>query len=118
MTWGTVVDATQLTSITTIQYFNVTPSLGERELAHIQVVVDFPSTPTDHAILEVFSTLDDSSYVWDTTPLFAFRLANSPDPGIISFFVKGVYRFRIGVRRSGTTDTLTTADLSYNILAE
>ena len=32
---------------------------------------------------------------------------------IISFLVTGVYKFRVGVRRSGSTDTITSADLSY-----
>ena len=27
--------------------------------------------------------------------------------------VTGVYKFRVGVRRSGSTDTITSADLSY-----
>ena len=30
----------------------------------------------------------------------------------ISFLVTGVYKFRVGVRRSGSTDTITSADLS------
>jgi hypothetical protein len=30
----------------------------------------------------------------------------------ISFLVTGVYKFRVGVRRSGATDTITSADLS------
>ena len=34
------------------------------------------------------------------------------DPNRISFLVTGVYKFRVGVRRSGSTDTITSADLS------
>ena len=33
-------------------------------------------------------------------------------PNRISFLMTGVYKFRIGVRRSGSTDTITSADLS------
>ena len=34
------------------------------------------------------------------------------DPNRISFLVTGVYKFRVGVRRSGSTDAITSADLS------
>ena len=39
-------------------------------------------------------------------------LENTTDPNRISFLVTGVYKFRVGVRRSGSTDTITNADLS------
>jgi hypothetical protein len=39
-------------------------------------------------------------------------LENTTDPNRISFLVTGVYKFRVGVRRSGSTDTITSADLS------
>ena len=40
-------------------------------------------------------------------------IENTSDPNRISFLVTGVYKFRVGVRRSGSTDTITSADLSY-----
>ena len=42
-----------------------------------------------------------------------FLIENTTDPNRISFLVTGVYKFRVGVRRSGSTDTITSADLSY-----
>jgi hypothetical protein len=41
-----------------------------------------------------------------------FLIENTTDPNRISFLVTGVYKFRVGVRRSGSTDTITSADLS------
>jgi hypothetical protein len=57
-------------------------------------------------------TLDDASEVWDVIPMMEFLIENTTDPNRISFLVTGVYRFRVGVRRSGSTDTITSADLS------
>ena len=47
MAWGSDTAATQLTGITTEQFFNQVPTLNPRETAHVQLSVDFPSSPTD-----------------------------------------------------------------------
>jgi hypothetical protein len=47
--------AAQLTGITTEQFFDQVPTLNPRETAHVQVSVDFPSSPTDHAIVAVYT---------------------------------------------------------------
>ena len=39
--------------------------------------------------------------VWDISPMMEFLIENTADPNRISFLVTGVYRFRVGVRRSG-----------------
>jgi hypothetical protein len=65
------------------------------------VSVDFPGSPTDHAIIAVYTTLDDTPEVWDLIPMMEFLLENTTDPNRISFLVTGVYKFRVGVRRSG-----------------
>jgi hypothetical protein len=93
--------------------FNQVPTLNPRETAHVQVSVDFPSSPTDHLLVAVYTTLDDTSEVWDIIPMMEFLIENTTDPNRISFLVTGVYKFRVGVRRSGSTDTITSADLSY-----
>lgn len=115
MAWGSKTSATQLTSITTIQYFDSVPTLDPGEWAHVQVDVNFPATPTDHAVVQVFTTLDDSSENWDDTPLHEFQIDKGTDPNAVSFLVSGVYKFRVGVKRSGSTDTLTSADLAYRL---
>jgi hypothetical protein len=72
----------------------------------------FPGSPTDHAIIAVYTTLADASEVWDLIPMMEFLIENTTDPNRISFLVTGIYKFRVGVRRSGSTDTITSADLS------
>ena len=49
--------------------------------------------------------------VFDLIPMMEFLIENTTDPNRISFLVTGVYN-RVGVRRSGSTDTITSADLS------
>ena len=46
MAWGSDTAATQLTGITTEQFLKQVPTLNPRETAHLQVSVDFPSSPT------------------------------------------------------------------------
>lgn len=113
MAWTSETSATQLTSITTEQFFSTTPTLTPRELAHCKVKIDFPGTPTDHGVVSVYGSLDGSN--WDNTPLMQFTVDNGIDPNQVSFVVMGIYQFRVGVKRSGSTDTLTSADFSYRL---
>ena len=113
MAWSSDTSATQLTSITTEQFFDATPTLNPGERAHVQIEVDFPSTPTDDAIISFYGTLDASSETWDTLPFDSRTLDNDTDPGAVSVVVEGVYKFRVGVQRTGSTDTITSADMNY-----
>ncbi len=112
MAWGSDTAATQLTSITTEQFFDQVPTLNPRETGHVQVSVDFPGSPTDHAIGAVYTRSTTVLRVWDLIPMMEFLIENTTDPNRISFLMMGVYKFRVGVRRSGSTDTITSADLS------
>ena len=87
MAWGSDTAATQLTGITTEQFFDQVPTLNPRETAHVQVSVDFPGSPTDHAIVAIYTTLDDASEVWDLIPMMEFLIENTTDPNRISFLV-------------------------------
>ena len=60
----------------------------------------------------MYTTLDESSEVFDLIPIVEFLIENTTDPNRISFLVTGAYKFRIGVRRSGSTDAIPSADLS------
>jgi hypothetical protein len=42
--------------------------------------------------------------------MMEFLIENTTNPNRISLVV--TYKFRVGVRRSGSTDTITSADLS------
>jgi len=115
MAWGSKVDATQLTNITTEQFFSFggssNLSLNPGETMH--VIVDFnpPGSPTDHLVVSVYGSVDGSNY--DDTAFIQFYIDKATDPNQASFLVSGLYNFRIGVKRSGTTDTITSADCSY-----
>ena len=117
MTWGSKTSATQLTSITSEQFFSFGGTswiyLNPGESAHIIVKYNPVGSPTDHLIVAVYPTLDASTQTSDTTPYMEFTIDKGTDPNYASFIVTGLYGFRIGVRRSGTTDTITDADCSY-----
>lgn len=115
MAWGSKTNATQLTTITTEQFFSTLITLNPGETAHVQVGCDFPATPTDNLIVALYGTLDAASEVWDTEPIVEYTLGNAVDQPDLSFLVSGLYKFRVGVRRDGTTDTITSADLSYRL---
>jgi len=102
--------ATQLTSITTEQFFSVEPTLDVYEGAVVQVSVNFPTSPTDNAIISVYAQQDGSNY--DVVPFLQFTIDRANDPSRVTFVVKDVYKFRIGIKRSGSTDTITDADMS------
>ncbi len=114
--WGDKIGATQLTSITTEQFFNIEQQMAVNQIAHIEVTVDFPSTPTDNALIKVYHSLDDSTIVWDDQPFLEFTIDKDTDPNKVSFTTPpGIYRWRVGVQRDGTTDTFTDADLTFRI---
>ena len=115
MAWGADTASTQLTSITTEQFFSQTPQLNPGESAQCQVTCDFPTSPTDHCLIRVYATLDDAAEVWDVSPFLESFLANDDDPNRVSFVVSGVYKFRVGVQRTGSTDALTSADMSHRL---
>lgn len=114
MAWSTKTSATQLTTISdSEQFFDQTPQLNPRELAHCEVEADFAATPTDHMRVNVYGTLDDSAENWDDTPIMSFLINKDTDPNKVSFIVAGVYKFRISVASTGTTDDHTSADFSF-----
>ena len=115
MAWGSKTTSTQLTSVTTEQFFSQTPTLNPGETTHVEVDADFPASPTDYLVVAVYGTLDDSSENWDDTPILEFEIDNATDPNKLSFLVSGVYKFRVGVRRSGSTDTITSADMAHRL---
>lgn len=113
MAWSSKTTATQLTAITSEQFFDTLVTLNPGETAHCQVDINVPVTPTDYGVVSVYTTLDASSETWDKTPFLSFQVDKAIDPNDVSFLVSGVYKFRVGVKRSGTTDTIASADLSY-----
>lgn len=116
MAWGSETAATQRTSVTTEVDFqfagdeNIT--LNPRERAHVEVDVDFPTTPTDNALVSVYGSIDGGTD-YDDTPIMQIVVDNGTDPNQVSFVVEGIYSFKITVQRDGSTDTITSADCRY-----
>ena len=114
MAWGAKQTATQLTGIqSTEKFFTSSVNVGLGDYAHVQIKIDFPADPVDTAIVSVYATLDATSEVWDTEPIQTHAIGPGTDK-IKSFVVNDVYKFRVGVVRSGSTDTLV-ADMAYRV---
>lgn len=113
MSWGSKVSATQLTNITTEQFFDEVVTLNPGEVIVCEVEFNPPTTPTDDLLVSLYGTLDDSSENWDDTPFLTRTISRAIDPDKASFSVRDRYKFRVGVQRTGTTDTITSADFSY-----
>lgn len=103
------VNSTQLTSITSEQIFSVKPVLDAFDGCDVQVSAVFPGSPTDDLVINVYRRQNGSD--WDVTPYMQFRLENTPSPNSISFTMEKGYEFQVGVERSGTTDTIISADM-------
>lgn len=114
MAWGSKTTATQLTTITdTEQFFDQTPTLNPGETAHVQIDFDPVASPTDDLEVNVYGTLDDSTPSWDDVPMMSFIMDKDTDPNTAGFIVAGVYKFRVGVAATGTTDSHTSADMAF-----
>lgn len=116
MAWSAKTDATQLTSITTEQFFTFGAStnipLNPGETADVYVKFVPAASPTDSLVISVYGSLDGGT-TYDLVPVLTFMLDKGANPNSVSFLVAGYYSFRVGVKRSGTTDTIVSADCSY-----
>jgi hypothetical protein len=73
------------------------------EGAHVIVEIDYDPTPTDEVKIKLYGSLDGSNY--DDTPIWEMQADSSVDPQQLSFVVKDLAHFRIGVQQSGSTDS-------------
>jgi len=112
--WSTATSATQLTSITTEQFFTSVPLAAPNEIVHVDVDINFPTTPTDNAVISVYGSLQGTAD-YDDIPFLTFIVDNGTDPSKVSFKVFGYYQFRVGVKRDGSTDTITSGDMDHRI---
>lgn len=79
--------------------------LNGYEGAHVTVEPDFPGSPTDDLEVYIQASLDGTNY--DDTALSSFIIDKDTDPNQVSFIVRDVAHFRLFVKRSGSTDTIT-----------
>lgn len=110
--WSVLDAATQLTNITTEQFFDDQPQADPNEVVDVEVDVNFPTTPTDNAIVSVYGSLDGGTD-FDDTARMSFVIDNGIDPNQRGFQTFGIYQYRVGVKRDGSTDTITSADMNH-----
>jgi hypothetical protein len=73
------------------------------EGAHVTVEIDYDTTPTDEVAIKLYGSLDGTNY--DDTPLWEMQGDKSIDPQQLSFVVRDLAHFKIGVRQTGSTDS-------------
>lgn len=73
------------------------------EGAHLVVEIDYDSSPTDEVKIKLYGSLDGSNY--DDTPIWEIQGDKSVDPQQLSFIVKDLAHFRVGVQQTGSTDS-------------
>lgn len=107
MAWGVKTQIITAASVAGTETFSDWVSLAPGELAVVQVKADFPGTPTDNLVVRVYGTLDEATETSDNQTAMAMTLMNTADPAYRSFPISGFRKFRLGVVRDGTTDTIT-----------
>lgn len=80
--------------------------LTQHEGAHVTIDADFPPTPVDDLTVEVYPTANGGTD-YDDTPSHSFNISRNTDPNQVSFIVEKVAGFRVRVKRTGTTNTIT-----------
>ena len=99
--------ATNLAVVGT-ELFSNPVTLNPGELSDIQIIANSSGT-TDNLTITVYTTLDDATENWDTVGIISFPLdCTDGNDNDISLILSGIYRYRIGFIRTGSTDTITT----------
>lgn len=73
------------------------------EGAHVIVEMDYDGTPTNEVEISLYGSLDGTNY--DDTPVWSMQGDMSIDPQQLSFIIKDLAHFRIGVKQTGSTDS-------------
>jgi hypothetical protein len=73
------------------------------EGAHLIVEIDYDSSPTDQVKIKLYGSLNGSNY--DDTPIWEMQGDKSVDPQQLSFIIRDLAHFRIGVQQTGSTDS-------------
>lgn len=73
------------------------------EGAQLTVEIDYDSSPTDQVTIKLYSSLDGSNY--DDTPIWEMQGDKSVDPQQLSFIIKDMAHFKIGVQQTGSTNS-------------
>lgn len=106
MSWTNKTQIVDAVSVSGVEVYSDAVTLNPGELAVVQVDANFTGSPTDDLLIKVYGTLDDSSENWDDTPVYQFAVDKDTDPNAVTFNVSCLYKFRLGLIRDGSTDTI------------
>lgn len=73
------------------------------EGAHVTVEINYDAGPTDQVMIKLYGSLDGANY--DDTPIWEMEGDMTVDPQQLSFIIKDLAHFRIGVQQSGAVDS-------------
>ena len=73
------------------------------EGAQLIVEIDYDSSPTDQVKIKLYGSLDGSNY--DDTPVWEIQGDKSVDPQQLSFIIKDLAHFKIGIQQTGSTNS-------------
>lgn len=73
------------------------------EGAHVTIEIDYDATPTDEVKIKLYGSLDGSNY--DDTPVWEMQGDKSVDPQQLSFVVRDLAHFKVGVQQTGSTNS-------------
>lgn len=111
MAWdGSITVIFTAAAVTDTEQYSDYTSLNPGELSHVRVKAVFTTgTPTDDLEIRIYGTIDASSENSDTEALITTVIeATASATKYRSIPVSGLYKYRVGVAASGSTDTITT----------
>ena len=73
------------------------------EGAHVIVEINYDSSPTDEVKIKLYGSLDGTNY--DDTPIWEMQGDKSVEPQQLSFIIKDLAHFRIGLQQTGSTNS-------------
>lgn len=112
MAWGTEVNETK-DNLTATEVFSANIPMNPGETVHVEIDVDFIVSPTDNVIISVYGSIDNANH--DNSPLMSMRIDKDVDPNQLSFIIRGLKSFKIGLKMDGGTDTTTDAVINWTL---
>ena len=100
---GTADGYVTLSSTTESYSSDVDMETNGYEGAQVTVEINYDASATNEVKIKLYGSLDGSNY--DDTPIWEMQGDKSVDPQQLSFIVRDLAHFRIGVQQTGATDS-------------
>lgn len=92
-----------LSGVTEIVSSDIDLETNGYEGAHVIVEVNYDGTPTNEVKIKLYGSLDGTNY--DDTPVWAMQGDHDVDPQQLSFIIRDLAHFRLGIQQTGSTDS-------------